>query len=63
MYTKLLEIISLDTDVIFTDQIFKIRHILNKTWKYNGLVHQLLTEFKKAYDFPFLGEKCYVTSL
>jgi hypothetical protein len=33
-----------------TDQIFYIRQILEKKWEYNGKVHQLFTDFKKAYD-------------
>jgi hypothetical protein len=33
-----------------TDQIFNILHILEKKWEYNGTVHQLLIDFKKAYD-------------
>jgi hypothetical protein len=33
-----------------TDQIFYIRQILEKKWGYNGTIHQLLTNFKKAYD-------------
>jgi sorting nexin-29 len=33
-----------------TDQIFYIRQILEKKWEYNGTVHQLLIDFKKAYD-------------
>jgi sorting nexin-29 len=33
-----------------TDQIFYIRQILEKKWEYNGLVHQLFIDFKKAYD-------------
>jgi hypothetical protein len=32
------------------DQIFYIRHILEKKWEYNGRVHQLFIDFKKAYD-------------
>jgi hypothetical protein len=32
------------------DQIFYIRQILEKKWEYNGMVHQLFTDFKKAYD-------------
>jgi sorting nexin-29 len=32
-----------------TDQIFYIRQILEKKWQYNGMVHQLFIEFKKAY--------------
>jgi hypothetical protein len=31
------------------DQIFYIRKILKK-WEYNGTVHQLFIDFKKAYD-------------
>jgi hypothetical protein len=33
-----------------TDQIFCIRQILEKKWKYNETVHQLFIDFKKAYD-------------
>jgi hypothetical protein len=33
-----------------TDQIFYIRQILEKKWKYNGTVHQLFIDFKKVYD-------------
>jgi hypothetical protein len=33
-----------------TDQIFYIRQILEKKWEYNGTVHQLFIEFKKAFD-------------
>jgi hypothetical protein len=33
-----------------TDQIFYIRQILEKKWEYNGTVHQLVIDFKKAYD-------------
>jgi hypothetical protein len=33
-----------------TDQIFYIRLILEKSWEYNGTVHQLFTDFKTAYD-------------
>jgi hypothetical protein len=33
-----------------TGQIFYIRHILRENWEYNGTVHQLFTDFKKAYD-------------
>jgi hypothetical protein len=32
------------------DQICYIRQILQKEWEYNGMVHQLLIDFKKAYD-------------
>jgi hypothetical protein len=33
-----------------TDQIFYIQQILEKKWEYNGTVHQLFIDFKKAYD-------------
>jgi len=33
-----------------TDHIFCIHQILEKKWQYNEAVHQLFTEFKKAYD-------------
>jgi hypothetical protein len=33
-----------------TDQIFCIWQILEKKWEYNGTVHQLFIEFKKAYE-------------
>jgi hypothetical protein len=32
------------------DQVFYIRQILEKKWEYNGKVHQLFIDFKKAYD-------------
>jgi hypothetical protein len=32
------------------DQIFCIRKILEKKCEYNGTVHQLFIDFKKAYD-------------
>jgi hypothetical protein len=32
------------------DQIFYNRQILEKKWEYNGTVHQLFIDFKKAYD-------------
>jgi hypothetical protein len=32
-----------------TDQIFYIQQILEKKWEYNGTVHQLFIDFKKAY--------------
>jgi len=32
------------------DHIFCIRQILEKKWKHNEAVHQLFTDFKKAYD-------------
>jgi hypothetical protein len=31
-----------------TDHIFCIRQILEKKWEYNGAVHQLFVDFKKA---------------
>jgi hypothetical protein len=33
-----------------TDQISYIRQILEKKWEYNGTVHQLFIDFKKAYN-------------
>jgi hypothetical protein len=33
-----------------TDQIFYICQILEKKWEYNGTIHQLFIDFKKAYD-------------
>jgi hypothetical protein len=33
-----------------TDQIFYIRQILEKKWEYNGTVHRLFIDFKKAYN-------------
>ena len=33
-----------------TDHIFYIRQILEKKWEHNEAVHQLLIDFKKAYD-------------
>jgi hypothetical protein len=33
-----------------TDQIFYVQQILEKIWKYDGMVHQIFTDFKKAYD-------------
>jgi hypothetical protein len=33
-----------------TDQIFYIPQILEKKWEYNGTMHQLFIDFKKAYD-------------
>jgi hypothetical protein len=41
------------------DQIFYIRQILEKKWAYNGTVHQLFIDFRKAYDsveFEILNE-------
>jgi hypothetical protein len=32
-----------------TNQIFYIRQILEKKWEYNATVHQVFTDFKKAY--------------
>jgi hypothetical protein len=33
-----------------THQIFYIQQILEKKWEYNGTVHQLFMDFRKAYD-------------
>jgi hypothetical protein len=46
MQMKLLGTINVD----FDDQIFYIRQIFEKKWEYNGTVHQLFIDFKKAYD-------------
>jgi hypothetical protein len=32
------------------DRICYIQQILEKKWEYNGTVHQLFIDFKKAYD-------------
>jgi hypothetical protein len=32
------------------DQIFYIQQTLEKKWEYNGTVHQIFIDFKKAYD-------------
>jgi hypothetical protein len=52
MQMKLLGITYVDFGVIdpTTDQIFYIWQILEKKWEYNGTVHQLFIDFKKAYD-------------
>jgi hypothetical protein len=33
-----------------TDQLFCVRLVLEKKWEYNGTVHELFVDFKKAYD-------------
>jgi hypothetical protein len=33
-----------------TDQLFYIQQVLEGKWKYNGTVHQVFLEFKKACD-------------
>jgi hypothetical protein len=33
-----------------SDQIFYIQQILKKKWKYNGTIHQLFIDFKKAHN-------------
>jgi hypothetical protein len=51
VYTKLLGIIILDFDL--TDQLvirYCFRYILQKEGMYNGSVHQLFVDFKKAYE-------------
>jgi hypothetical protein len=45
-----------------TDQIFYICQILQKKWEYNGTVHQLFIDFKKAYD-SVRREVLYNTSI
>jgi hypothetical protein len=32
-----------------TNHIFYVQQILEKKWEYNGTVHELFTDFKKAY--------------
>jgi hypothetical protein len=32
------------------DQIFYIQQIVEKKWVYNGIVHHLFIDFKKAYN-------------
>jgi hypothetical protein len=52
MQMKLLGITSVDFDVIGQQLIrssIPIK-ILEKKWEYNGTVHQLFIDFKKAYD-------------
>ena len=39
--------------------MFCIHQILEKKWEYNEAVHQLLTDFKKAYDSVRGGEVLY----
>jgi len=41
-----------------TDHIFCICQILEKKWEYSEALHQLLIDFKKAYD-PFRREVSY----
>jgi hypothetical protein len=49
---KLLGIISVGSLIkrCNTDYIFYIWQILDKKWEYNGMVHQLFVDLKKAYD-------------
>jgi hypothetical protein len=32
------------------DQVFYIQQILEKKWEYNGIVHRVFIDFKKASD-------------
>jgi len=59
MQRKLLGIISVDFDA--TDHMYFIRPILEKKWEYIEAVHQLFTDFKKAYDSG--GRSCTIFSL
>jgi len=34
----------------FSDHIFCVREIFEKKWEYSEAVHQLIINFKKAYD-------------
>jgi len=45
-----------------TDHLFCIRQILEKKWEHNEAVHQLFTDFKKAYD-SVRGKTCTIFSL
>jgi hypothetical protein len=51
MQMKLLAITNVDFNLLSQrlDQIFNICQILEIKWEYNGTVHQLLIDFKKAY--------------
>jgi hypothetical protein len=42
--------------------ILYIWQILEKTWEYNGMVHQLFIDFRKAYD-PVKREVLYIILL
>ena len=44
------------------DKIFSIRQILEKKWEYNGTVHQLYVDFKKAYDSVKREKLQYIAS-
>jgi hypothetical protein len=65
LYTwpKLLAIIRVDfwRDRSVNDQVFCIRQILEKEWKYKETVHQLFTAFKKAY-YSFRRKYCTIFS-
>jgi hypothetical protein len=51
MQMKLLGTTNVGFDVIGQrHQIFYIRQILEKKWEYNGTVHQLCIDIKKAHD-------------
>jgi hypothetical protein len=39
-----------DVKISPTDEIICIRHVLDKKWEYRGKLHQLFTDFMKAYD-------------
>jgi hypothetical protein len=52
MQMKLLGITNADSNVRgqLLIRFFYIHQILEKKWEYNGTVHQLFIDFKKAYD-------------
>jgi purine nucleoside phosphorylase len=52
MSMKLLGIISVGSVItgLLRIRFFYIRQILETKWEYNGTVHQLFVDFKKAYD-------------
>jgi hypothetical protein len=43
----IINVVSVVTDLHYT---LYIRQLLEKKWEYNGKVHQLFFDFKKAYD-------------
>jgi len=63
MHRKLLGIISVDFDATGQLPIIYSAFVeyLRKKWEYNKVVHQLFTDFKKAYDSE--GMSCIIISL
>jgi hypothetical protein len=51
MWMILLGITNADFEVRSkTDKIFYVHQIPERKWEYNGIVHQLFIDYKKAYD-------------